>query len=177
MNNNLNNYNNIPQNNNNNINNSNNGYPTPPIQNNNFQSANINPQNQVYQNQAYINQSNNNYQSNGYTSQQVNVSNPSISISNQVNNYNEEPVNNITNEVNNITSTQSNNLINELNVDGSYNNIEKQDIEPINNNETKTKKTVTINKELKTLMIIVAILLVFITIMPSIFDFFRNLSS
>ena len=149
MNNNLNNYNNLTGNNN--------PYPSPQAPNTQNQ---VNP----YQTPNNLGQVNNNPIPNQMPNNQ---------------NASEQVPNNVAPQPNNITSpsdVNNNNLINELNVDGSYNNIEKQDITPTENNP-KTKKTVTINKELKTLMIIVAILLVFISFMPIVFDFFRSLSS
>lgn len=154
MNNNLNNDNNLTRNNN--------PYPSPQAPN---------TQNQYNQNQV------NPYQTPNNLGQVNNNHIPNQMPNNQ--NASEQVPNNVTQQPNNITSpsdVNNNNLINELNVDGSYNNIEKQDITPTENNP-KTKKTVTINKELKTLMIIVAILLVFISFMPIVFDFFRSLAS
>ena len=154
MNNNLNNYNNLTGNNN--------IYPSPQAPN---------TQNQYNQNQV------NPYQTPNNLGQVNNNPIPNQMPNNQ--NASEQVPNNVAPQPNNITSpsdVNNNNLINELNVDGSYNNIEKQDITPTENNP-KTKKTVTINKELKTLMIIVAILLVFISFMPIVFDFFRSLAS
>ncbi len=149
MNNNLNNYNNLTGNNN--------PYPSPQAPNTQNQ---VNP----YQTPNNLGQVNNNHIPNQMPNNQ---------------NASEQVPNNVALQPNNITSpsdVNNNNLINELNVDGSYNNIEKQDITSTENNP-KTKKTVTINKELKTLMIIVAILLVFISFMPTVFDFFRSLAS
>ena len=163
MNNNLNNDNNLTRNNN--------PYPSPQAPNTQNQFANTQYQTPTYQNQV------NPYQTSNNLGQVNNNPIPNQMPNNQ--NASEQVPNNVDPQPNNITSpsdVNNNNLINELNVDGSYNNIEKQDITPTENNP-KTKKTVTINKELKTLMIIVAILLVFIFFMPNVFDFFRSLAS
>ncbi len=168
MNNNLNNYNNLTRNNN--------PYPSPQAPNtqnqyNQNQFVNTQYQTPTYQNQV------NPYQTPNNLGQLNNNPIPNQIPNNQ--NASEQVTNNVAPQPNNITSpsdVNNNNLINELNVAGSYNNIEKQDITPTEN-KPKTKKTVTINKELKTLMIIVAILLVFISFMPIVFDFFRSLAS
>ena len=70
--------------------------------------------------------------------------------------------------------------INDLNVDGAYNKMNVapdyvNDKQIKDNIESHKKNTVPVSKELKTVIIIALILLVFIIIMPMIFDFLNNL--
>ena len=71
--------------------------------------------------------------------------------------------------------------LNDLNVDGKYNKLEKSPYsnEPVvrENIEQHEKKTVkiTVSQEMKLFLIIAAIMLVFIIIMPFIFDFVENI--
>ena len=68
--------------------------------------------------------------------------------------------------------------LNELNVNGTYNKLEspqyENNQEKIDNQNNSKKNTITITKELKTIIIIALILLVFIFVMPNIFDLLNN---
>jgi len=68
--------------------------------------------------------------------------------------------------------------LNDLNVDGSYNQMLKPDYsndpKVIENLQGPKKNTVTITKELKTFFLIAIVLLIFIFVMPYIFDTLRN---
>lgn len=88
-------------------------------------------------------------------------------------------INNQNNKFINFDSNQNEASLTDLNVDGSYNQLEGQkylsDPNVIKNiNETK-KKSVPISKELKTVIIITVFLLVFIIIMPMIFEFINDI--
>lgn len=69
--------------------------------------------------------------------------------------------------------------LNDLNVDGAYNKLERPDY--VNdpkvkmNMEGHKKNTIPVTKETKTFIIIVLVMLVFIFVMPIIFDFIRNI--
>jgi len=69
--------------------------------------------------------------------------------------------------------------LNDLNVEGSYNNIERtdysQDQQVRENIEGTKKNTIKITSEMKTFIIIALVLLVFIFIMPYIFDMLRDI--
>lgn len=72
--------------------------------------------------------------------------------------------------------------INDLNIDGEYNKLSNTEYsnDPkviANINDQKKKNTVKISKEFSTFLLICAILLIFIFIMPYIFDFIRNIQS
>ena len=84
--------------------------------------------------------------------------------------------------VNTVVSNEQEAYINNLNVDGAYNRMEKSEVpEYINdpqvreNMDPHKKNTVPITKELKTVIIIAIVLLVFIFIMPEVFDWISNL--
>ena len=73
---------------------------------------------------------------------------------------------------------QNNTMINDLNVEGSYNQLEnipyaneQRVIQNINGNK---KKTVTISKELRTVIILALILLLVILFMPNISEFIND---
>ena len=73
---------------------------------------------------------------------------------------------------------QNNTMINDLNVEGSYNQLEnipyaneERVIQNINGNK---KKTVTISKELRTVIILALILLLVILFMPNISEFIND---
>ena len=73
---------------------------------------------------------------------------------------------------------QNNTMINDLNVEGSYNQLEnipyaneERVIQNINENK---KKTVTISKELRTVIILALILLLVILFMPNISEFIND---
>lgn len=81
---------------------------------------------------------------------------------------------NLDNEVYNDTS------INDLNVDGAYNKINVapdyvNDQKVRENMDTSKKNTVPVSKELKTVIIIAVILLIFIIVMPFLFDLVSNI--
>ena len=69
--------------------------------------------------------------------------------------------------------------LDDLNVNGSYNNMEAPDYvndqKVIENMRGNKKNTITVTKELKTIIIISLILLVFIFLMPIIFDLLNNI--
>ena len=72
--------------------------------------------------------------------------------------------------------------LSDLNVDGTYNKLNQEtpymqdpQIRENVNNIINKKKTVTINKEMKSFIIIVIILFVFILVMPFIFDLISNI--
>ncbi len=90
------------------------------------------------------------------------------------------PVGSPTNNMAQMQNTYNNSSINDLNVDGAYNRMNVapdyvNDSKVKENMEAPKKNTVPISKELKTVFIIAAILLVFIIIMPIIFDYINNL--
>ena len=71
--------------------------------------------------------------------------------------------------------------INSMNIKDNYNNLDKpgyvndtQIVENMNN-FSKKKTTIPITKELKTVIVITVILLIFIIIMPMLFDLISNL--
>lgn len=119
---------------------------------------------------------------NSYTEQPINVENnvnPN-NLNNQQStdiNLNEQMMNNI--DINNTVNNQDNDMINNLNIDGTYNGIQAPDYvnEPIvrENIVGQKKNTITITKELKTVIIIALVLLVFIIIMPIFFDLLNNI--
>ena len=91
-------------------------------------------------------------------------------------------VNNIVNLDNSVTSNTSSDKsnINDLNVDGTYNRINVapdyvNDKQVKENMEAPKKNTVTVSKELKTVIVIAAILLIFIIVMPFLFDLISNI--
>lgn len=138
--------------------------------NNNEQITNINPQLNILNN---VNMNDNN-------GMVTNNSNYSKSFDNiTITNDDEikiESNNRFINDNYDTTST----ILNDLNVDGEYNNIPRVDysMDPkvVKNMEAdeKRKKTVTITQETKVFLIIIAILLVAIFIIPSIYDLIRN---
>ena len=69
--------------------------------------------------------------------------------------------------------------LNDLNVEGGYNNIERTDYsqEPQvrANIDGQKKNTITITGEMKTLIIIALVLLIFVFAMPYIFDLIREI--
>ena len=80
---------------------------------------------------------------------------------------------------NNIGIVQNNN-INDLNIDGTYNGMNSMpnyvNSQVVNDNiTTKKKKTVTVSKELKTVIIITVILFIFILLMPMLNDLINNI--
>ena len=77
---------------------------------------------------------------------------------------------------NNIDTT--NTALNNLNVDGSYHNMPKVDYsqEPKVKENMQKKNTVTITSEGKIFLIIIAVLLIFIFVLPTIFDLITNIS-
>ena len=76
---------------------------------------------------------------------------------------------------------QQETAINSMNIKDNYNNLDKpgyvndtQIVENMNN-FSKKKTTIPITKELKTVIVITVILLIFIIIMPMLFDLISNL--
>ena len=87
-----------------------------------------------------------------------------------------------TNQYINPPSNTNETYLNDLNVDGSYNRIQKEeapsyvnDPKVIENMNQNKKNTIPVTKELKTVVIIALILLVFIFAMPILFDLINNL--
>ena len=81
---------------------------------------------------------------------------------------------------NSVVDMNNNTALNDMNVDGTYHNFENppaytNDPEVRQNIENAKKNTVPISKELKLIIIISVIMLVFIFVMPTIFDFLRNI--
>ena len=82
--------------------------------------------------------------------------------------------------INNDINT-TNTALNELNVDGEYNDMPKIDYSKdpkVQNNliqEEKQKKTIAITGEVKVFIVIIIALLLFIFVMPYIFDMLRNI--
>ena len=117
------------------------------------------PQNNIVNNQVVIPQTNN-------TNPNGPVVNPAINMTNP--------------NADNVSGGPS---LNEMNVDGAYNHMESapsyvNDAEVKNNIDViqgKKKVTVTITKELKTVIIIAAILFVFIIFMPYVFDLINKI--
>lgn len=76
---------------------------------------------------------------------------------------------------NNIDTTSTS--LNNLNIPGEYNNMPKVDYsqEPKVKENMQKKNTVTITSEGKIFLVIIAILLIFIFVLPTIFDLIRNI--
>lgn len=130
----------------------------------------------------------------------LNNQNQNTFINNPINNLNNNPMNNITNGTNNefeeenpmlnlnknrfITTNEEvkDTSLNSMNVNGEYNNMPKVDysqepkvrenIEMINKHGAKN--TIKIGSEGKVFLIIIAILLIFTFVMPTIYDAIRN---
>ena len=97
---------------------------------------------------------------------------------------NEMPTNTSTTQqsmMSNLTSepTNTESQLNDMNVNGSYNKMEAPDYvkdkQVMENINSPKKNTITITKELKTIIVISLILLVFIIIMPAIFNLINNI--
>ena len=158
--------------------------PEPPAMN--VENSEIVNQNVINNNQEQINQVSNLVIDPAGSTPYVNaVDNASNNINTPNLNYqqptnidlNSQMINNA--ETNKPVENQNNNMINNLNIDGTYNGIQAPDYvnEPIvrENIERKKKNTITITKELKTVIIIALVLLVFIIIMPMFFDLLNNI--
>ena len=128
------------------------------------------------------------------------IQNQNTFINNPIN-INNNPINNINNEINNSFEEENpmlnlnqnkfivnqdenqNNNLNNMNVNGEYFNMPKvdysndpkvrQNIEAINKHGAKN--TIKIGSEGKVFLIIVAVLLIFIIFMPTIYDAIRNI--
>ena len=95
----------------------------------------------------------------------------------------EEPTQGISITPEQMQANDSANHLNDMNVNGAYNHMESapsyvNDAEVKNNIDVmqgKKKVTVTITKELKTVIIIAAILFVFIIFMPYVFDLINKI--
>ena len=92
---------------------------------------------------------------------------------------NNNMVNNGQNTFINYNANPSENKINDLIVEGSYNKLESipyaNDARVIQNIEETKKKTVTISKELKTVIVLAIILFLVILFMPNISEFINGL--
>ena len=143
-----------------------------------------NNQNQYVKNQnpnnTYLNNLNNN--NNLGTTSNITYADTVGNVTNNIapTNQTTEPAQN--NQFINTNPSPNNTYINDLNVDGSYNRIEKMeppsyvnDPQVRENMDSNKKNTVTITKELKTVIIMALVMLVFIFIMPVIFDLIRNI--
>lgn len=167
----------------------NNNQVIPPMQNNNMNTPNTvsNAINQQVQNQPVNNTT---QQSNVVTLGTVSnvtyadtIGNIDYDADNSV--KTEENVSNqfINNNLdqNNNNIEQNNNMLSGMNVDGAYNNMnvapnyvnDPKVMEILHPDENK-KKTITINKELKSFFVIGLILLIFIFVLPIIFDLFNK---
>lgn len=77
-----------------------------------------------------------------------------------------------------VNQADSQTYLNDMNVNGAYNKMEApiyvNDQKVVENMQGPKKNTITITKELKTIIIISLILLVFIFVMPNIFDLINN---
>lgn len=81
-----------------------------------------------------------------------------------------------------ITENQNNTALNDLNIDGDYNGLPKvdysQDPKVMENIQSQNKKnTITITGEAKVFLIIIAVLLLFTFIMPTIFDYINDIQN
>ena len=81
-----------------------------------------------------------------------------------------------------ITENQANTSLNDLNVEGDYNGLPKvdyrQDPKVIENIQSQNKKnTITITGEAKVFLIIIAVLLLFTFVMPTIFDYINDIQN
>ena len=126
--------------------------------------------NTVNSNNVILNQQNNqmvdnnfnmNNQTNGFVNSQNNVDNNDNSFISPENNYQETK-------------------LSDLNIDGTYNNMNRAP-EYVNNQtvienvEPKKKNTLKVSKELKTVLIITAVLFLFILIIPMLDDLLNNI--
>ena len=84
----------------------------------------------------------------------------------------------------NVNNGYSETVLNDLNVDDSYNQIQKEYTNPeeyINDPKVQANihpeqaNKITVTQELKTVLMLVAVLLVFIFVMPYVVDFFRGI--
>lgn len=112
------------------------------------------------------------------TMPQMTPNNNQVPLQNQ-NNSDTNLINNQNNRFINFDNNQNEQSLDNLNVDGSYNQLEtskySNDPKVIQNiNETK-KNTVPVSKELKTVIIIALFLLLFIIVMPMIFEFINDI--
>ena len=137
---------------------------------------------------------NNNQNNNRFINNVSNVNSTNLDLSN--NNQNQTPTNNMNAEdaklkaqvvkekENQFIKKQSRyneTSLNDLNVDGKYNKLEKSPYsddenvrENIKNHEKKTVN-ITVGQEMKLFLVIAGIMLIFIIIMPFIFDLIENI--
>lgn len=105
---------------------------------------------------------------------QPNQNNLYLNQPNAITNNNQEQ-----NKFINYNNSPSETSIADLNVEGSYNQLEKpsytNDPQVKQNMAEHKKNTVPISKELKTVIVIALILLIFIIIMPIIFEFINDI--
>lgn len=140
-------------------------------QNNNFYNNNIN---------TNINNNPNNEQYNNSISQEFNNNpNKEITIETILNN---EGINVFQEQNKFITENQTNTALNDLNVEGEYNGLPKvdysQDPKVMENiQSSKKKNTITITGEAKVFLIIIAVLLIFTFVMPTIFDYINDIQN
>lgn len=150
--------------------------------NNNIPVSSPVPQNPINQNASNV-QSNsiNNQSSNQFIN--TNAFQPNVISQNGMplpTNNQEVSQNVVSNQQVQHMQTYNESSINDLNVDGSYNRLNVppeyvNDVKVKENIEAPKKNTVPISKELKTVIVIALILLVFILIMPFLFDLISNL--
>ena len=150
--------------------------------NNNIPVSSPVPQNPINQNASNV-QSNsiNNQSSNQFIN--TNAFQPNVISQNGIplpTNNQEVSQNVVSNQQVQQMQTYNESSINDLNVDGSYNRLNVppeyvNDVKVKENIEAPKKNTVPISKELKTVIVIALILLVFILVMPFLFDLISNL--
>ena len=159
---------------------------------NNINQATMQQNNVIIPNQDNINNQNNNFFNTGiknnYNNLQYNNNlNNNDNFNNNINNeitmdsiLNNEEINAFQNQNKFITENQTNTTLNDLNIEGDYNGLPKvdysRDPKVIENIKAEKKKnTITITGEAKVFIIIIAVLLIFTFIMPTIFDFIRDI--
>ena len=111
------------------------------------------------------------------TNQTNNINN----IPNPIMNTNPNPINNIGNQQNKFINYGNPNetALNDLNVEGTYNKLEKpvytNEPQVRENIENNKKNTIPVSKELKTVIIIALVLLIFIIFIPMVFEFVNDI--
>ena len=117
---------------------------------------------------------------NGGVNMSMDQSVPSQNQQGQILNQVNTAMANQTEQVVNVPPTNSETPINNMNIDGAYNRINVapdyvNEAQVKENIENAKKNTVPVSKELKTVIIIAAILFIFILVMPFLFDLISNI--
>jgi len=146
---------------------------------------NVIPQTQSESFESNINQGFMNQQNNNIIPNQDNINNQNNNLNTNINqgfnnNSNNDEIPTFQSQNKFITENQTNTALNDLNVEGEYNGLSKvdysQDPKVVENiQSSKKKNTITITGEAKVFLIIIAVLLIFTFIMPTIFDFIRDI--